>query len=437
MSDPNGSGKNGKTGGGSGPGTGPGESAKETQAEYLKPEDGKPRGSTKREKDPRTLEGKAEPVEGEAAAASDDKSASEKAEAPGSQRSPLPLVLAAGVAGLGGAAVALAAVWFVGLPQRAGDGDAFTGFEQRIDALEAGAGESATQTGATITSLGERIDQLEKDLAAASETPDSAVALRERIETLAADIQKMASALNDTRDSLRDLEQKVGGISESLPPPGIADQVGSIETLARALDLRLASLAPDVQKMEDRVARLEEEKDDPDAAARAALGLALANLARAAESAGSFETELDTVRTFLPGETALAGLAKAASGGVPTRAALEARFPALAEDIFDAARRADADGWWSRFVANAKSLVTIRKTGEISGDTIEAKVARMEERLKVHDLEGAVKEAETLEGPAAEAAASWLDDARARLETDRLVRELSASVAAQLAKTKG
>ena len=247
----------------------------------------------------------------------------------------------------------------------------------------------------------------------------------------------MASALNDTRDSLRDLEQKVGGISESLPPPGIADQVGSIETLARALDLRLASLAPEVQKMEDRVARLEEEKDDPDAAARAALGLALANLARAAESAGSFETELDAVRTFLPEETALAGLAKAASGGVPTRAALEARFPALAEDIFDAERRADADGWWSRFVANAKSLVTIRKTGEISGDTTEAKVARMEERLKVHDLEGAVKEAETLEGPAAEAAASWLDDARARLETDRLVRELSASVAAQLAKTKG
>ncbi|HCX66355.1 MAG TPA: hypothetical protein DHK64_02135, partial [Rhodobiaceae bacterium] len=147
----------------------------------------------------------------------------------------------------------------------AGEEDVFAGIEQRIDALEAGASESATQSGATFTSLGERIDQLEKDLAVASETPDSAVALRERIETLAADIQKMASALNDTRDSLRDLEQKVGGISESLPPPGIADQVGSIETLARALDLRLASLAPEVQKMEDRVARLEEEKDDPDA----------------------------------------------------------------------------------------------------------------------------------------------------------------------------
>ena len=72
---------------------------------------------------------------------------------------------------------------------------------------------------------------------------------------------------------------------------------------------------------------------------------------------------------------------------MPTRAALEARFTSVAQDIFSAERHAGEDGWWSRFVANAKSLITVRKTGEISGDTTEAKVARMEERLKVHDLE--------------------------------------------------
>ena len=88
---------------------------------------------------------------------------------------------------------------------------------------------------------------------------------------------------------------------------------------------------------------------------------------------------------------------------------------------------------WSRFVANAKSLVTIRRTGEISGDTTEAIVARMEERLETGDLAGAVAEGDALQGPARDAAAGWLADARARLEADMLLRDLAARVATRLA----
>lgn len=429
MSNPNNSGKDGENVSGSEPG-------EETQAEYLKPEGEARQHSARRQKEPRILEGTAEHVS-EGAGGNPRGERAEKAEVPKVPRSPVPLVLAAGIAGLGGAAIALAAVWSVGLPERAGDRDALNAFEQRIAALESGSDTRANEVRATIASLGERIDRLEKDLAAASETPDSAAALRERTDVLAADTQQLKSALNDTRSSIRELEGKVGEISQSLPPAGIANQVGSIDALVRALDLRLAALAPDVQKMEERVAVLEQAEEDPDAAARAALGLALANLARAAESAGSFETELGVVESFLPDEPALGELSEAAAAGVPTRAALEARFSTLAQDIFDAERHAGEDSWWSRFAANAKSLVTIRRTGEISGDTTEAKVARMEERLKVHDLAGAVAEAETLEGPAAEAAAPWIADANDRLRTDRLVRELSARVAEQLAKTRG
>jgi hypothetical protein len=48
-----------------------------------------------------------------------------------------------------------------------------------------------------------------------------------------------------------------------------------------------------------------------------------------------------------------------------------------------------------------------------------------------------VTEAELLAGPAAEAAAPWIADAKARLETDRLVRELSARLAGELAAARG
>lgn len=431
MSDPNDSSKDGNRSGSE-----PGERATETQAEYLKPEGEARQHAERRRKEPRILEGTAEHVS-EEGAGNTGSERMEKADGPKAARSPFPPVLAAGIAGLGGAAVALAAVWSVGLPPRAGDSAALGAFEQRIDTLESGADARANETSATLASLTARIGGLERDIAAASETPDSAATLRDRVDALAAETQRLDSALNDTRSSMHDLENKVGEMSQSLPPAGIADQVGSIDALVRALDLRLTALAPDVQKMEERVAALEAAEEDPDAAARAALGLALANLARAAESAGSFDTELGVVGRFLPDEPALGGLSEAAAAGVPTRAALEARFPSLAQGIFDAERYADEDGWWSRFAANAKSLVTIRRTGEISGDTTEAKVARMEERLKVHDLAGAVAQAESLEGPAAEAAAPWLADASNRIETDRLVRELSARVAEQLAKTRG
>src|SRR5690606_39653623 len=60
-----------------------------------------------------------------------------------------------------------------------------------------------------------------------------------------------------------------------------------------------------------------------------------------------------------------------------------------------------------------------------------------EERLKVHDLGGAVAEAEKLSGPAAEAAGGWIAEAKARLETDRLVRERGARLAGELAGMKG
>ncbi|MDZ4381159.1 MAG: mitofilin family membrane protein [Parvibaculum sp.] len=429
MSNPDDTNKDGENVSGSEPG-------EETQAEYLKPEGEARPHSARRQKEPRILEGTAEHIS-EDTGSDPEAERTEKAAAPKAPRSPFPLVLAAGIAGLGGAAVALVAVWSVGLPERAGDRDAAGAFERRLAALESGADARANETGATIASLGGRIDRLEEDIAAASQTPDSAVALREQIDALAADTQQLKSALNDTRSSMRGLESKVGEISQGLPPAGIADQVGSIDALVRALDLRLAALAPDVEKMEERVGALEQAEEDPDAAARAALGLALANLARAVESAGPFETELRVVETFLPDEPALGGLAEAAAAGVPTRAALEARFPMLAQSIFDAERHAGEDGWWSRFVANAKSLITVRRTGEISGDTTEAKVARMEERLKVHDLAGAVVEAEALEGPAAETAAPWIADARDRLDTDRLVRDLSARVASQLAQTRG
>lgn len=405
------------------------------QAEYLKPEAGQGPRKPKRPKEPRTIDGTAEEVSEETSADAGTGPVPPVNEP--RRPSAMPGLLAAGAAGLGGAVVALAAVWATGMLQGEPDGVVRTDFDARIAALENSSEDGLASLTGKLDELTGRLDAVEQNVSAAAEAPESAAAIVEQLDSLAAETQQLKSALNDTRTTARNMQQRIDEMAEAMPPAGMAEQIGSLDALVKALDLRLASLAPEVEKMEARVVALEEKKDDPDAAARAALGLALANLARAAETPGVFTAELDAVAAFLPEEPALQQLADAAATGVPTRAALEARFPSLAQNIFDAERRAGEDGIWSRFVSNAKSLVTVRRTGEISGETTEAAVARMEERLKVHDLAGAVVEARTLQGPAAEAAAPWLADAEARLQADALVRDLTARVAGQLAKAKG
>lgn len=405
------------------------------KAEYLKPEAGARDSRPKTPKEPRVLEGKAEEV-------SEEKSGKAEASAPKTATQERKggvgsAVLAGGIAGLGGAAIAAAVIWSGVLPIGTREGEGLAALSARIDALETSRDEASSSLAQRIDRLATRIDGAERDIQMVAEAPGSAAENAARFEALDGEVQTLKSALGDTRDMARDLREALSALEGRMPPEGIGSRVESIDALVKALDLRLASLLPDIEKMEARVAALEEEAEDPDAAARAALGLALANLARAAESAGSFETELGVVRRFLPDEPELAALNESAKSGVPTRAALEARFPSLAQSVFDAERRATEDGLWSRFVSNAKSLVTIRRTGEISGETSEAIVARMEERLKAHDLGGSVAEAETLSGPAAEAASGWIADARARLETDRLVRELSARLAGELAGMRG
>ncbi|MFN4353989.1 COG4223 family protein [Parvibaculum sp.] len=414
-----------------------GNSPEEGEAEYLKPEPGArdSRPQSNRKEAP-VLDGVAEEV------ADEDKSASgqkpdEAKPANRTMRGNSNLLVAGG-AGIGGAAAMLIGMFALGvLPAAEQDDSQIAALSERVAEIETSGAAAARSASEQADQLSQRLGSLEGQLAALAEAPDSAAATSERIDNVGGEVSDLKSVLGDTRENVASLQQALSALEGRLPPEGLGARVEGVDALVKALDIRLAALLPEVEKMEARVAALEEKEEDPDAAARAALGLALANLARAAESAGSFETELLVMRQFLPDQPELAGLTEAARDGVPTRAALEARFPSLAQSIFDAERRADEDGLWARFVANAKSLVTIRRTGEISGDTTEAVVARMEERLKVHDLGGAVAQAETLAGPAAEAAAPWLADAKARLETDRLVRELSARLAGELAAARG
>lgn len=315
--------------------------------------------------------------------------------------------------------------------------EAIAALDGRLSALEKKSEASATLIQSTAQGLEQRLGDAEQKIAAEEASPDSITAINARLDKIAAEADALKTSLDEARADAQASAGKIDALQRAMPPAGIADQVARLDAMLKGLNAALDGLGPKVDQMAARVAALEAKKEDPDAAARAALGLALANLARAAETPSPFKSELDAVAAFLPNEPGLAALAGPAQSGVATEASLKERFPSVVQSVFDAERRAEGDGFWARFISHARALVTIRRTGEISGDDTEAVVARMEERLKVDDLAGAAGEGLKLKGPAAEAAKPWLDDAKARVATDETLRALTASVAGRLAKAKG
>ena len=237
--------------------------------------------------------------------------------------------------------------------------------------------------------------------------------------------------------ALDGLKSEIATLKGDVAPKSVVAEVGQQAAQVTALETAVGALGPSVRNLSQRVQKLEETEDDPTAAERAALGLAVANLARESATAGGFEPELDAVKAFLPNASEVTALEGPAKAGVPTEDELAEEFPALVQKILGAERDADKGaGWWGDLVSGAQSVVTVRRTDATEGDTTDAVLARTEEQLKDGDLAGAVSAIGALKGAAASAAAPWVTQANERIETDRLVRQLTAKVAEAIAEAR-
>jgi hypothetical protein len=376
-------------------------------------------------KDPPVLEGEAEVLSEKAAGkprtdSSTTHSASPSSSPAPAQRSAASLALVGVLAGIAGALAVGAAGHMLGYGRVSLETQ-----DQAIKTLETRLAALDSQSGANLVGLQERTLLLAKRLEAAeailteqSQSPENIAAMRAQLDALAQSVETFSASLADASKGYVETQARLV----------------NLETTLTALNTALSALSPRLDDTVTRVNNLEDKAKDPDAAGRAALGLALAGLTRASQGPGPFKAELDAIASFLPDEPELAKLAPVAAKGVPTLSSLKAQFPKMAQSVFDAERQAGATSLWAKFWGNAKSLVTVRRTGEISGTSTEAIIARIEARLEVDDLAAAAKEARGLQGAAAKAAKPWLAKAQARLNIDSLVRALSTRVAARLAK---
>jgi hypothetical protein len=204
----------------------------------------------------------------------------------------------------------------------------------------------------------------------------------------------------------------------------LTDEVVALSGQVGALSTRTDVLAETVDQLQQQVTSTEDRRTRA-----ATLALVAAELDGALDGGEPVEQLLDGLRALGAEDPAaleaVERLKAAAASGVPSLPELRTSFEPVANDIVHAARAPDGEGLLGQAAGNLMRLVTVRPVGaDVEGDDAAARVARAEAALAEGELAVAVAELEGLEGPAAEAAAPWLAEARARLAAQEALAAL-------------
>lgn len=234
--------------------------------------------------------------------------------------------------------------------------------------------------------------------------------------------QQLASVPASTVDTSA-LEQRIATLEGAT---GAAPQVDALSEKITALESALQSersaqasaTAELTRRLADAEAKINEPRDDIEVAR----AIASAALKAAIDRGGPFLTELDTLSKVTPDDPAIASLQSFAATGVPSRSELMQKFPDVANAMLSAINQTDPNqGIVERLTESAFSLVKVRPVGNIEGETPDAMIARMENKLRNGDLQGAALEWNGLPEAAKAVSADYKKSLDARIEVENLV----------------
>jgi len=188
----------------------------------------------------------------------------------------------------------------------------------------------------------------------------------------------------------------------------------------------------DVARLNARVAALESHETRTSQAAAAALAAAAA--VEASQGSGPFAAQIAGLVAISPPSPELSALARLAEIGAPSRAALAASFPDYAARAASAARApGDGAGLAAQITYELSRIVTLRRVGDVAGDSVDAVLARAERQVEDGDLDQALHTLDRLTPRARDALAAWRSRAERRAEIDRNAAALRARALQALA----
>ena len=258
-----------------------------------------------------------------------------------------------------------------------------------------------------------------------------------RVATLSNDVAALKTRLSEQaapvdlqpiEARLAALEQSAGSASEAAP----SEASGKLEADVSRLTTELAALREAVARTNDAVSSTEsqlaeriaaaEEKLDAPGDVSMARAVAASALKTAIDRGGPYLAELEAFASVAPDDPSVAGLREHAAVGVPSRSDLVRDFDGAADAILDAVHQPEGDqGIFNRLMASAASAIRVRPVGRIEGDTPEAIVARIENKLQNGDFKGAAIEWQALPEKGKAAAADYKNKLDARVRVEELV----------------
>lgn len=326
--------------------------------------------------------------------------------------------------------------------------DALAAFDKRLAELEGRVSSAADGAGqalaAEVDKLGEGLSELRRFVSSGSAGESAGLAsLQQEQEALKASagelsakfeaLQGQASAIATLQTQAASLDDRLGATEAGTK----AAQETSAALAARLEELSgkvtantqiLAGLKNDIAALQGRLEPLESRVGDATAREVAARALAVAALQTALETGRPYATELAALAATLPEGKDLSALSAHAESGVPSASRLIAEFPKAARAMSAALDRPSSGDLVGTFLANARSLVSVRRLDAGDEASPEAALARMEASVAAGDLAAALTAYDTLPDAAKAAGADWAGSARARVEAERLAGEVAATV---------
>ena len=288
-----------------------------------------------------------------------------------------------------------------------------------------------------IVELEKQIDYVRGMLQATS-PPSDAVDTNESLQRLSSRMNK----LEESDESVNAVMERLAKLEQAM-----ADSGSTATSSAAQLSQTMATISERIGTLESGMA--ESVADEAKAASRAeqqvraqSLVLAVGHLRESLRTSAPFASALGALKSLGEGDQDIMRgvneLAPYADTGIATMDMLRREFIAAAEAIRAAApetlAKGSSEGMLDKALGRIKSLVSVRKAGSGSeSSTVFGPADKALALLGDGDLVAAVETLGALYGPEAEAAAPWLQRARARLTAETALSRLHVFVVSLLA----
>ncbi len=257
------------------------------------------------------------------------------------------------------------------------------------------------------------------------------IKLREAQTSFREDLTSLRSAQADFRTTSAKISNEIAAIrnanakmvADASRPPDVSAQIKPV----------IAMLGDLTAKIDGVLGREAGSKAE---GRNIALALSLGELKRAVNEGAPYKAELARVQPHAPKSLDLAILTQYANKGIVTHTALRSEFSSVSNKALASEHTAKSGSFMDQLMANAKSMVQVRPTGLVEGETTGAVLSRMEYKLDRDDLSGALKESGALQGSAKDVMQSWVAKARSRVNGDMVLRALEDKIRNSLAGSK-